>query len=95
MNHTQPRAPRLPLGLARLGIRGRLTALVVVAALATLAVGATGLLAVRAALDQGWCEIPPPAPTVRRKRGRSGSATDAPGSWSWHSRLAPPGPGAG
>ncbi|HYW11682.1 MAG TPA: methyl-accepting chemotaxis protein [Longimicrobium sp.] len=52
MNDTQPRAPRLPFGLARLGIRGRLTALVVVAALATLAVGATGLLAVRAALEQ-------------------------------------------
>jgi methyl-accepting chemotaxis protein len=52
MNETKPRAPRLPLGLSRLGIRGRLTALVVVAALATLAVGLTGLLAVRAALDQ-------------------------------------------
>jgi methyl-accepting chemotaxis protein len=49
---TSPRAARLPLGLARLGIRGRLTVLVAVAALATLAVGATGLLAVRAALDQ-------------------------------------------
>jgi methyl-accepting chemotaxis protein len=52
MNDTHRRAPRLPLGLARLGIRGRLTALVVVAALGTLAVGATGLLAVRAALEQ-------------------------------------------
>jgi len=52
MNETQPRAARLPLGLARLGIRGRLTALVIVAAAATLAVGLTGLLAVRSALDQ-------------------------------------------
>jgi methyl-accepting chemotaxis protein len=45
-------APRLPLGLARLGIRGRLAALVAVATLVTLAVGLTGLLSVRAALDQ-------------------------------------------
>ncbi|HEX6042372.1 methyl-accepting chemotaxis protein [Longimicrobium sp.] len=45
-------APRLPLGLARLGIRGRLAVLVAVATLATLAVGLTGLLAVRSALDQ-------------------------------------------
>jgi methyl-accepting chemotaxis protein len=52
MNDTQSRAARLPLGLARLGIRGRLAALVVVAAIGTLATGVTGLLAVRAALDQ-------------------------------------------
>jgi methyl-accepting chemotaxis protein len=52
MTDAHPRARRLPPWLARLGIRGRLTALVVVATLATAAVGVTGLLAVRAALDQ-------------------------------------------
>lgn len=52
MEESQPSASSLPRGLARLGIRGRLSVLVVATTVVTVAVGVAGLLAVRAALGQ-------------------------------------------